>query len=133
MIEEKPRKSYIINLDIFLPLMMLFLQLFVFITEVLNDAIFDENHDEMVVVKDIEMFSMCEHHFLTIKGKAHVGYISNGIVIGLSKINVTQRIGATQSLGLVDYRITIQINIQIVFIIYETKCVRTYHCKTVIS
>ncbi len=48
--------------------------------------------------------------------------------IGLWKINVTQRIGATQSLGLVDYRITNRINIQIVFIIYETKSIRTYHC-----
>jgi len=53
---------------------------------VLGEAMFDESHRSMVVVKDIELYSLCEHHLLPFFGKAHVAYIPNGRVMGLSKV-----------------------------------------------
>ena len=54
--------------------------------EIINSALFTSTNDEMVIVKDIEFYSMCEHHMLPIIGRAHVAYIPDGKVIGLSKI-----------------------------------------------
>jgi GTP cyclohydrolase I len=56
------------------------------ISSVLNGAIFNEKYNEMVIVKDIDFYSMCEHHMLPFFGKAHIAYIPNGKIVGLSKI-----------------------------------------------
>jgi GTP cyclohydrolase I len=56
------------------------------VEDVIGTAIFDEDHHNMVVVKDIELYSMCEHHMLPFFGKIHVAYIPNGRILGLSKV-----------------------------------------------
>ncbi len=56
------------------------------ISGVVEEGIFDENHDEMVVVRDIEVFSLCEHHLVPFFGTVSVGYLPSGKVLGLSKV-----------------------------------------------
>ncbi|HEX2191269.1 MAG TPA: GTP cyclohydrolase I FolE [Longimicrobiaceae bacterium] len=56
------------------------------VRDVIGDAVFDEEHHNMVLVKDIEMYSMCEHHMLPFFGKVHIAYIPNGKIVGLSKL-----------------------------------------------
>ena len=56
------------------------------VTDVVGSGVFEESHENMILVRDIELYSMCEHHMLPFFGKAHVAYVPNGRIIGLSKL-----------------------------------------------
>jgi len=56
------------------------------VEDVINGALFDEKHESMILVRDIELYSLCEHHMLPFYGRAHVAYLPNGKIVGLSKI-----------------------------------------------
>ena len=56
------------------------------VEDIIGDAVFNESHEEMILVRDIEMYSLCEHHMLPFWGRAHVAYVPNGRLIGLSKL-----------------------------------------------
>src|SRR2546423_4880913 len=76
--------------------------------EGVGHGIFKEEHDNMIMVRDIELYSMCEHHMLPFLGKAHVGYIPNGKIVGLSKI--PRVVGVSAQRLQVQERLTVQID-----------------------
>ena len=76
----------IISLIILLCLVSEIFSLHILLIGVVSQGIFNEDHDEMVIVRDIELYSLCEHHLVPFQGRVSVGYLPRGKVLGLSKI-----------------------------------------------
>ena len=70
------------------------------VEDVVGEGVFAEKHENMVMVRDIELYSMCEHHMLPFFGKAHIAYIPNGKIVGLSKLPRNVRLAEAPSHGL---------------------------------